>query len=86
MEELVLDGNAVGGVLGEIFAVEMTTAGCRCAQCGAVAELGALRAFVHAMGAVVRCSGCEAALVRLVRGNDRAWLDMSGVSCLEVRL
>ena len=58
---------------------------------GAILFDPALRAKTHAlahlaMGAVVRCSGCEAALVRLVRGNDRAWLDMSGVSCLEVRL
>jgi hypothetical protein len=55
MEELVLDGNAIGGLLGEVFAVDVTAAGSRCSGCGARAEVGGLRVYVHAMGAVVRC-------------------------------
>jgi Family of unknown function (DUF6510) len=86
MDELVLDGNAIGGLLGEVFVVEMTGAGSRCSGCGAVAEVGALRAFVHAMGAVVRCPGCDTVLMRVVRGRDRVWLDLSGVSYLELRI
>src|SRR5215469_14620334 len=39
---LRLDGNAAAGVLGEIFAVEMTSARCTCAHCGHVAPLGSL--------------------------------------------
>jgi Family of unknown function (DUF6510) len=87
MEELVLDGNAIGGLLGEVFAVDVTAAGSRCSGCGARAEVGALRAYVHAMGAVVRCPGCDGVLMRAVRGSgDRVWLDLSGVSYLELRL
>jgi hypothetical protein len=86
MEELMLDGNAMGGLLGEVFAVETTAAGCRCGSCGAVAQLGALRAFVQAIGGVMRCSGCGAVLIRIVRGRDRVWLDMSGISYLELRV
>ena len=63
MEELVLDGNAIGGLLGEVFAVDVTAAGSRCSGCGARAEVGALRAYVHAMGAVVRCPGCDGVLM-----------------------
>ena len=85
-EQLVLDGNAIGGTLGEVFAVEVTAAGVRCAACGAVGEIGALRAYVHAPGVVARCPGCGGVLVRAVRGRDRMWLDLSGVSYLEVRL
>ena len=33
--EMKLDGNAIAGLLGEIFAVEMTTAHGTCASCGA---------------------------------------------------
>jgi uncharacterized protein DUF6510 len=51
-----------------------------------VAQLGALRAFVHAIGGVVRCSGCGAVLLRVVRGRDRVWLDMSGIAYLELRV
>ena len=87
MEELVLDGNAIGGLLGEVFAVDVTAAGSRCSGCGARAEVGALRVYVHAMGAVVRCPGCDGVLMRAVRGSgDRVWLDLSGVSYLELRL
>jgi hypothetical protein len=86
MEELVLDGNAIGGLLGEIFAVEVTTAGSRCAACGAVAEVGALRVYGPAPGVVVRCPGCGGVLARAVRGRDRVWLDLSGLSYLELRL
>jgi Family of unknown function (DUF6510) len=86
MEELVLDGNAIGGLLGEVFAVDVTAAGSRCSGCGARAEVGGLRVYVHAMGAVVRCPGCGGVLMRAVRGSDRVWLDLSGVSYLELRL
>ena len=35
MDELMLDGNAVAGMLGEVFAVEMTTTTGTCGGCGA---------------------------------------------------
>ena len=35
MDELMLDGNAVAGLLQEVFAAEMTTATGTCAGCGA---------------------------------------------------
>ena len=35
MDELMLDGNAIAGVLGELFAVEMTTAVGTCGSCEA---------------------------------------------------
>jgi Family of unknown function (DUF6510) len=42
MEALMLDGNAVAGLLREIFAVEMTTAIGTCNGCGAVDAVGAV--------------------------------------------
>jgi hypothetical protein len=84
MEELRLDGNALGGLLGEIFAIEMTAALGTCASCGARGELGTLIVYVHAPGAVARCPRCEAVLLRIVRDGDRYWLDIRGMSCLEL--
>jgi hypothetical protein len=53
-----LDGNALGGLLAELFGREMTDdRGC-CAGCGAVNALGALLAFTRAPGDVLRCPGC----------------------------
>lgn len=83
MEDRKLDGNAIGGLLREVFAVEMTTAESTCAGCGAVNEVGRVDVYVHAPGTVVRCPGCGAVLMRIVRGRDRFWVDLSGLRMIE---
>ena len=82
--ELKLDGNAIGGELLELFGVEMTIATGVCAWCGAVEQVARLDVYVHAPGTVVRCPHCEAVLMRIVRGRDRVWLDLSGVRTIEI--
>ncbi|MGH9148831.1 MAG: DUF6510 family protein [Acidimicrobiales bacterium] len=77
--DLMLDGNAVGGLLGEIFATEPTSATARCGGCGATGALGGLHAFVHGPGVVIRCPGCDAVLLRVVRGAGQCWVDFSGL-------
>jgi Zn finger protein HypA/HybF involved in hydrogenase expression len=84
IEEMRLDGNAIGGLLREIFTMEMTTAVGTCAACGAVNEVGRLHVYVHAPGTVVRCPACEAVLMRVVRGRGRYWIEMSGTRTLEL--
>lgn len=79
-----LDGNAIGGLLREIFAMEMTAAQGTCNNCGAVNEVGRLQVYVHAPGTVVRCPACESVLMRIVRGRGRYWLDLSGTRTLEL--
>ena len=83
VEERRLDGNAIGGLLREIFAVEMTSAVGTCAGCGAVNEVGRLQVYVHAPGTVVRCPACESVLMRVVHGKGRYWVEMTGVRSLE---
>jgi hypothetical protein len=85
MADLKLDGNAVGGLLGEVFVAEMTVARSTCGSCGAVREIGALAVYVHAPGTVVRCPSCDAVLLRVVRAEGRLRLDLRGISCLELR-
>jgi hypothetical protein len=87
MTEIALDcvdGNALAGPLREIFAVEVTTARSRCPACGRRDEVAALRVYTRAPGLVARCPGCDAVLLRLVRGPDRAWLDLRAVLCLDL--
>ena len=84
--ELKLDGNAIAGELLELFGVEVTIATGVCAGCGAADVVGRLDVYVNAPGIVVRCPGCEAVLMRIVRARDRVWLDLSGVRSLELRL
>jgi hypothetical protein len=81
-----LDGNAMGGALGELFAVDVTAAVGQCASCGTSAVIGTARVYSTGPGVVARCSTCGEVIVRLVRGTDRAWLDLTGVNCLEVAL
>jgi len=83
--DMKLDGNAIGGLLGEIFTMEMTTAQTTCAGCGSVSVLAAVDVYLNAPGAVVRCPGCEQVLMRIVRGRGRYWLDLTGTRCLEFR-
>ena len=84
VDEMKLDGNAIGGLLREIFTMEMTGAITTCAGCGAVNAVGRVDVYVRAPGAVVRCPSCESVLMRIVRGPGRYWVDMSGVRCLEL--
>jgi len=65
--ELVLDGNAVGGLLIEIFGEDLTALVAACPDCGRRGELATLRAYTHAPGVVLRCPACDAVLVRIVR-------------------
>jgi hypothetical protein len=83
-DDHVLDGNAIGGVLLELFGADLTAAPGVCAHCGARELLASTDVYVRAPGIVVRCRHCEGVLIRLVRGNGRAWLDLSGLGSLEL--
>jgi hypothetical protein len=81
--EMKVDGNAIGGLLREIFAMEMTAAETTCAGCGAVNAVGAVDVYMHAPGVVVRCPECKQVLMLIVRGRGRYWVDLRGVRRLE---
>jgi Zn finger protein HypA/HybF involved in hydrogenase expression len=81
-----LDGNALGGMLYEIFGVEMTVATGVCASCGAVEQLARLDVYMHAPGAVAYCPHCGSIILRIVEGRGRVWLDLSGARSLEIRV
>lgn len=79
-----VDGNALGGVLSEIFAADLTMATSTCAGCRGVSPLAILHVYLDAPGAVARCPGCGAVQVRLVRSATRYWLDLSGIRVMEI--
>jgi Family of unknown function (DUF6510) len=85
MDALMLDGNAVAGLLQEVFAVEMTTAIGTCNACGATARVGALHVFRGA-GIVMRCPHCDNVLVTMVRDDTRMWFGFTGLRTLQVTL
>ena len=81
-----VDGNMLAGVLGELFTMDVTTAVGTCASCGASGAIAQARVYPDAPGMVARCAACGAVLLRLVRGPDRAWLDLRGVASLQVAM
>ena len=79
-----LDGNAAAGLLEEIFPFEVTTSVVTCAVCGQRNPVGALTAYMHGMGTIVRCPGCEDVLIRVAKTEGRYWLDMRGSLVLQI--
>ena len=82
--DLRLDGNAAAGMLTELFAFEVTTARTICASCGAESPIAALTAFGLPMGVILRCPGCDAAVIRVGRHPTGAWLDLRGARAIQV--
>lgn len=84
LESLRLDGNAAAGILGEIFAGDMTVARATCVSCGATGSVGALLLYDREMGAVLRCPGCNSVVLRVGRTPTELWLDATGSKCFAI--
>jgi hypothetical protein len=83
--ELMVDGNAVAGLLQDVFGLEMTASPAECANCGQVNELGALLTFTQAPGAVLRCPACEEVILRIVETPDAIYLDARGAARIRLQ-
>ncbi|WP_196810891.1 DUF6510 family protein [Arthrobacter sp. 35W] len=79
-----LDGNAVAGMMGELFRIDIIAAIGRCRHCGAEHAFGEAVVYTDAPGIVVRCSSCQGVLLRLVETPTQYWLDVSGLSHLQI--
>ena len=78
----VLDGNAAGGPLQEIFVPDVTTAQTQCAACSSTQILGTSLLYGASMGAVLRCTCCNGILMRAVRTSHGRWFEMTGARYL----
>jgi hypothetical protein len=85
MDELMLDGNAVAGMLSEVFAAEMTTATMTCGNCGTADAVGAMHVFRGA-GIVMRCPYCDNVVAKMVESGTRVWMNFGGMQALEITL
>jgi hypothetical protein len=79
-----VDGNAAAGALSEVFRIDIIAALGRCRHCGSVRAFGEAMVFTDAPGIVVRCRDCQGVLLRLVETPSHYWLDLSGLSYLEI--
>lgn len=78
------DGNAVGGLLNEIFPFEMTLARTICRNCESEKLVAELTAFVLEMGTVLRCPECDAVLMKITNVNNSYWMDLGGMKSLRI--
>ena len=83
MDALMLDGNAVAGLLQEVFAIEMTTAIGTCGDCGTAGPVGAAHLY-RAAGIALRCPHCGNTLAKIVKNDSRVWIDLTGIRTLQV--
>jgi ribosomal protein S27E len=78
-----LDGNAIGGLLLEIFSTEMTAAIGTCATCGTAGPVAETIVYLDAPGTVVRCPSCTAVLMIIMRRGGMNCVGMPGLAALE---
>ena len=77
-----LDGNAIGGLLIDVFGADMTAAGTICGTCGASRPVAELVVYRRAPGTVVRCRTCGSVLMVLVRRTNVTSVELSGLANL----
>jgi ribosomal protein S27E len=77
-----LDGNAIGGLLMDVFGADMTTARGTCGTCGAAGPVAELVVYLRAPGTVVRCRTCGAVLMAFVEGHGAIGVDLTGLASL----
>ena len=77
-----LDGNAIGGLLLDVFGAELTDAKGTCASCGATGPMAETVVFLRGPGVVVRCRACDAVLVVIVEKQGLRCVDLQGISAL----
>lgn len=79
-DALHLDGNALAGLVSEIFVPDITAARATCSACGTTRQIGALLVYATGMGMIARCPNCDSVVLRIARTPTLLWLDMSGAT------
>jgi hypothetical protein len=82
LEDNVLDGNAIGGMLIEVFGTEMTTAVGTCGSCGMTAQVAEMAVYRPGLGSVVRCRSCDNVLMAFVEVRGVTCVDLEGLASL----
>jgi hypothetical protein len=82
---VALDGNAIGGLLLEIFGTDMTSAEASCAACGANGPVAEKAVYARGPGTVVRCRRCTSVLMVIARVRGLNCVDLSGLAALDAK-
>jgi hypothetical protein len=77
-----LDGNALAGLLLDVFGTDLTAAPSTCASCGWTGEVARLAVFRGVPGTVVRCRSCASVVMVFVRRRTMTCVDLRGLAAL----
>jgi uncharacterized Zn finger protein len=77
-----VDGNAIGGLLIDVFGTEMTAANSICGTCGTSRPVAELVVYRRAPGTVVRCRTCGSVLMVFVKAYGVICVDLAGLASL----
>jgi hypothetical protein len=78
-----VDGNAMGGLLMDVFGREMTDAHGCCASCGTVNALAAMMVYRSGPGDVLRCPACASVVIVAASLREGPRVYMSSLRWLE---
>ena len=78
-----VDGNAIAGILDEVFVRDMTAVPIACGGCGKVEPIGAEHVYVRAPGIVMRCCHCDGLLLVVSHIRETYRLGLGGARSLE---
>jgi hypothetical protein len=78
-----LDGNAIGGLLLEVFGTDLTDALATCANCGTAGPVAETIVYLHVPGTVVRCRNCTALLMVISQVRGVSCVDLTGLAALD---
>jgi uncharacterized membrane protein len=79
---VTLDGNAIGGLLQEVFGADMTDAEATCGACGATGPVAATAVYMRGPGSVVRCPRCSVMLMVISQIRGMNCVDLGGLTAL----
>jgi hypothetical protein len=78
-----LDGNAIGGLLIDVFGADMTTATGICGHCGTASVVAEFVVYPNAPGTVVRCPTCGGVLIVIIQAHGMTCTDLTGLADLQ---
>ena len=81
-DDPTLDGNAIGGLMIEVFGTEMTTATGTCGSCGAASQVAELPVYMPGLGTVARCRSCQSVLMVFTEVRRVTCVDLMGLASL----
>ncbi|MFI6832598.1 DUF6510 family protein [Kribbella sp. NPDC050241] len=75
-----LDGNALAGVMHDLFARDMTTTGYKCTSCRRTGVVAEMVVYMSGPGTVARCRDCDTILLMLTERHGMYCMDMPGMA------